>query len=529
MTLSADLFTPRAAGVVLRPYQGEAIETIKTTVRGGVRRIVVEAPTGAGKTKLAAVLGQGSQAKQKRMAFVVPAISLVDQTVEEFYANGIRNIGVIQADHHMTDWSRPIQVCSAQTIEKRGAFPEANSVLFDEIHRLHGIHKRWLRHPDWQHIPMIGLSATPWNKGLGNYFETKITVSTLQELIDQGYLSKFRVFASSHPDLKKVKIVAADYHQGELSGVMQDSSLSADIIRTYKEKWGKGKTLCFAVDKAHALSLQERFNFAGIKCGYQDADTPPDVRRMIRKMFHDGTYEVVVNIDTLTTGVDWDVRCISLCRPTKSEMKYVQIIGRGLRLAAENTAPKDELIILDHSDTTGRLGFVTDIHHEELDTGKVSPKGPKPEKRVKLPVECKKCTALYPPNFERKCPNCGEVNKLQSTLLEADGELVEVKRDGSMWQAAKVKAREWTIEERETFLSELKAYTQAHGYKPGWASLKYKEKFGDWPPREIEHTPAALIISPTVTMWIRSRQIAFAKSKRRQALQAELNTTPGAQ
>lgn len=497
--------------ITLRPYQQEAINNIRSTLSSGVRKIVAEAPTGAGKTKIAATIAHGAVSKARKLAFVVPAISLVDQTVEQFWKDGVRDVGVIQADHYLTDWSKPIQVCSIQTVERRGSFPDADVVIFDECHRLHETHKKWLRDEAWQRVPFIGLSATPWSKGLGNYFETKLTVATISDLIAQGYLSKFKVFATGHPDLKGVKTVADDYHQGQLSEVMNASTLTADIIRTYEQRWGKGRTLCFAVDRAHAQSLQERFNFAGIKTGYQDADTPMDVRRMIRRMFHDGTYQVVVNVDTLTTGVDWDVRCLILARPTKSEMRYVQIIGRALRPRDD----KDYAVILDHSDTTQRLGFVTDIQHEELHRGTTRAKAKPAEKREKLPVECKACAALYPPNQFRKCPHCGHVQKLQSTLLENDGELIEVKRDGSMWQAAKVPARKWTTAERATFLSELKAYAEMHNYKPGWASVKFKEKFREWPERAIESVKPARIISPTVVMWVRSRQIAFAKSRHR--------------
>ena len=306
----------------LRPYQVEALNNIRASIRGGVRRLVVQAPPGAGKTKISAAIVDGCRSKNNRVAFVCPAISLIDQTVESFYAEGIRDIGVIQANHEMTDWSRPVQVCSIQTIQSRGAFPAAQTVLFDECHKVHKAMIAWLKHPDWRNVPMIGLSATPWTKGLGKYFDSLLVAATTKELIEQGYLSPLKVFASGHPDLSNVKVVAGDYHEGQLSMAMQSGELTADIIKTWREKWGKGKTLCFGVDKAHAKSIQERFEYVGIRCGYQDAETTPDERREIKRKFHNGEYEVVSNIQTLTTGVDWDVRCLILARPTRSEMLY---------------------------------------------------------------------------------------------------------------------------------------------------------------------------------------------------------------
>lgn len=489
----------------LRPYQLETLDAIRDSVRTGVRRLVVQAPTGAGKTKLAAAIVDRGLAKGSRTAFVVPAIALVDQTVENFYDEGIRNVGVIQANHLMTDWSKPVQVCSIQTIQNRG-FPEAQIVIFDEIHRLYEAHKTWIQHPEWQKVPMIGLSATPWTKGLGKYFESLLVATTTEELIKQGYLSKFRVFATGHPDLSDVKIVAGDYQENQLSEAMQKGGLTADIVKTWTEKWGKGKTLCFGVDKAHAKSIQERFEFAGISCGYQDADTPPDERREIKRKFHDGRYQVVSNIQTLTTGVDWDVRCLILARPTRSEMLYVQIIGRALRTASG----KEDALILDHSDTTQRLGFVTEIHHEHLDSGK--PETRVVERKKSLPKECKKCAYLKPPRTP-VCPNCGFEAKFSSGLIEDDGELVEYDRN----KRAKSKPRraeDWTEEERKVFFAELKGYALLKEYKPGWAAVKYKDKFKQWPPRWFDSVPPSTVISPTMQLWIRSQNIRWAKSKK---------------
>ena len=83
----------------LRPYQEDAFQDLRASVRQGVRRIVVQAPTGSGKTRLAAEIVVGAQLKSNPLCFVVPAISLIDQTVEMFADEGIRDIGVIQADH----------------------------------------------------------------------------------------------------------------------------------------------------------------------------------------------------------------------------------------------------------------------------------------------------------------------------------------------------------------------------------------------------------------------------------------------
>src|SRR3984957_10110597 len=346
-------------------HQAQALTNLRSTIGQGVKRIVLQAPTGAGKTLLAAAIVEGALKKGNRIAFVVPMITLIDQTVEKLWEEGIKDVGVIQANHAMTDWSKPVQVCSIQTVKSRGEFPQAKMVVFDEVHTLHEMHKQWLAHPDWQTVPFLGLSATPWSKGLGRYFKTLLVAATTQELIDKGHLSPFTVYACPTADVSRVKMVTnkdgeKDYQQSELSSAMRAGTLTADIIRTWKERWGKPKTLVFATDRAHAETIHMRFHDAGVRSAYQDGDTSSADRAGIKRDFHSESIDVVVNIGTLTAGADWDVRCLVLARETKSEMLYVQIVGRGLR-----TAPgKDKLVMLDHTKSTLELGFVTSIHHD---------------------------------------------------------------------------------------------------------------------------------------------------------------------
>jgi DNA repair protein RadD len=170
----------------LHPHQERAIAMLKRSLGTGHRRPVVQAPTGFGKTVLAGAIVRGALAKGKRIMFVVPAISLIDQTVQSFASEGIRNIGVVQADHPMTNYAMPVQVASAQTISRRARMPEVDLVVIDECHRWFRFYETWMA--DWNAIPFIGLSATPWTKGMGKHFDDLVIASTTQELIDAGFL-----------------------------------------------------------------------------------------------------------------------------------------------------------------------------------------------------------------------------------------------------------------------------------------------------------------------------------------------------
>lgn len=487
----------------LRPHQTRAIGLLRDALRSGSKRPLLQAPTGAGKTVLAAAIIDSALAKRNRVIFTVPAISLVDQTAREFYAEGIRDIGVMQADHPMTDPSKPVQIASIQTLQRR-AIPDADLVIVDEAHRVFSFVGDWMARDEWLDVPFIGLSATPWTKGLGRLYDRLIIAATTAELIKAGYLSKFRVFAPSKPDLSGVRTVAGDYHEGDLSRVMSDQVLTADIVATWLGK-GEGRpTLCFAVDRAHARTLQAQFEAAGVRCGYVDANTPPDERECVRKAFASGDYQIVCNVGVLTTGVDWDVRCVILARPTKSEMLYVQIIGRGLRTAEG----KDHCLVLDHSDTTLRLGFVTDIHHDRLNGGALDEGGGggQKEREPPKPKECPVCHYVREPRVPT-CPACGHVPEKAAGVQMQEGELVDLSAQ------RKANANEdWST--KVAFIAQLRAYQIETGKAEGWVAHKYKAKFGVWPndPR-VKYARPAASVSPEIRSWIKSQAIRYAKGR----------------
>jgi|SRR5215472_5187850 len=504
----------------LRPYQEAALQAIKDDVGAGKRRLVCQAPTGSGKTLLAAAIVDGCLSKDNRIAFVVPSINLIDQTVEMFYHQGIRDIGVIQANHGMTDWSRPVQVASIQTIRSKGRYPPASVVIVDECHQLHAAHIQWmgrLEHKDgagpivgaaegWEKIPFIGLSATPWTTGLGRYFEVLHEMETTQGLIDQGYLSKFKVFGVDHPDLSQIRDVAGDYHEGQLSTVMREERLVANIVETWRQRHNKDKTFLFAVDCAHAQMLRDRFVDAGITCGYQDASTSLADRAELKRAFHNGEVRVLANVGTLTVGVDYDVRCLVLARPTKSEMLYVQIVGRALRTADG----KDFALILDHTDTTARLGMVTDIHHDHLSVGRMDSNKRKPA-GAPLPKPCPKCAYLIPVGL-KICPECGFERKIESKIVEREGQLVEYESTYSR-KKAEPTFFQYSYEEKAKWYAQLRWYGTAKNYNPKWAAIKFKEKFQHWPPFDWNrHHP--MEPGPEVMNYIRAGLIAWAKSPR---------------
>jgi superfamily II DNA or RNA helicase len=484
-----DSGTRKPKSAILRPYQESLLANIFDAVAAGCRRLMVQAPTGAGKTIIAASINRKMIEDGYGTIFTVPWIGLIDQTVEKFRAEGIEDIGVIQADHPLTNPAARVQIASVQTLLDRD-IPAGDLVMIDEAHRWYDFYRDWMARPQWANVPFIGLSATPWTHGLGKHYSKLIVATTITELIEQGYLSNFKAYAPSSPDLAGVRTVAGDYHEGDLARIMGDKTLVGDVVATWVKR-GEGRpTIVFSVDCAHAKHLQEGFEAAGIRSAYIEASTSLAEREAIKLAFHVGEIKVVCNVGCLTTGIDWDVRCIILARPTKSEILFTQMIGRGLRPADGKT----ELLILDHSSNHTRLGFVTDIHHEILDDGE--PK-PKQESRKPPPNECSMCSYLKPPQVW-KCPACGFAPPRPVPAC-LPGQLAEIKPSEH-------------DEKMMRFYRELKWHAFVKGYKQGWIGFQFQKKFGRWPPSSFSALEAVQPSLATRT-WLREQAYLFAMSR----------------
>lgn len=486
----------------LYPHQSRTLDMLKQALRSGARRPMLMAPTGFGKTLVASSIIKGARAKGNKVLFVAPFLGLIDQTLESFAAEGITECGVIQADHPATDASQPVQIATIQSLLNR-RIPEAQVVLVDEAHKWFAAMGEWMHDPAWADVPFIGLSASPGTRGLGKHYDRLLVGSTTKELIRDGFLSPYKVFAPAHPDLAGVKTVAGDFHEGQLSERMQNPVLVAGVVETWLRLGEDRPTLVFAVDRAHARKLADEFEMAGVPAEYVDMKTPRDERTRIGRRLAQGQVRVIVNVATLTTGIDWDVRCIVLARPTKSEMLFVQIVGRGLRLADG----KADCLILDHSDTTLRLGFPDDIVFDVLDDGNPKTRAERKAKQSELPLpkECKACSFLKPAGV-RKCPCCGFEPERQSAIEERQGELIALsgKRKSSKTDNSP--------EARQKFFSMCVRYALDHGHNEGSAAHRFKEKFGTFP-RGLGKYP--LPLDAEFQSWIVSRRIAWAKSKKR--------------
>ncbi|MEJ0096181.1 MAG: helicase-related protein [Methylocella sp.] len=338
---------------------------------------------------------------------------------------------------------------------------------------------------------------------MGLYWTKLIVAATVGELIDEGFLSPFEVYAPPREvDLSKVKITAGDYNEKQLGKTMNQPELVADIVKTWLERGENEQTFLFAVDRAHAANLQNEFRKAGVPCGYIDGHSDDDERRETFRRYRNGDDRIIASVGCLITGVDEDVRCIIVARPTKSIILNDQMIGRGLRTAAG----KKRLLILDHAGNSLRegVGLVTDPRPTKLSTAKPGEREP-PEAEEKKPPKnhkCPSCGRVMPPQA-RVCPSCGEVSIPKSDVKAAEGELVKLN--------VSRKARNAERAERQAFYSGLLWIAKKNGKAEGSAAYTFREKFGCWPDGLLKE---AKVPSQEVRAYETSRRIAFAKSRK---------------
>ena len=494
----------------LRPRQAQAIADIRQAIKEGHKRIIVQAPCGFGKTVLASHLIGGALSKGTRPLFTCPAISLVDQTVRSFEFEGIRDIGVMQAQHVMTDREAQVQVASVQTLIKR-ALPDVDFMIIDEVHRHWKGFTEMLDGP-WKDKIAIGLTATPWVKGMGLRWTKLIIPATIPQLIEEQLLTPTTLYVPEQiADRGNIAVQKGEFTEASSSAEMKQQRIIGNVVEAWKKLGPGEKTFMFCVNLDHARAQMAAFIDSGIPFGYIDAQTPAEERTLQFKKMQHGEIAGIASVGCLIAGVDEDVRCVIDAAPTKSEISLVQRWGRGIRTAPGKLAT----IGLDHAgnNTDQGLGLFWEIFHDHLDARKPHEKGVayEGEKRPAKPRKCAACSTLIPAG-SAVCKNCGEA--IHATGIEhEDGELVVY----GTQPKEKATQREYSIDEKRQWYNGLLWIAREKGKSDGLAWHSFKEKFG--------HHPAGYVKAPMpptfeIEQWDRHRRIKWAKSKAKERASA---------
>jgi superfamily II DNA or RNA helicase len=488
--------------IELKPLQKVILQELRNEMVKGTKRIVLQAATGLGKTVIAAQIIKNALEKGKSVLFIVDRIVLANQTSDVLRRYGIPH-GVLQGKNERFDISQPCQVCSIQTVKMRGV-NSADLIIIDEAHVLHKAHIDLMQENPEAYV--IGLTATPYAKGMGKHFEKHIEPFPVKELISQGYLVPFDIYGPAIVDLSRLKVKAGEYTEESNYQVFGDADIVGDVIGEW-EKIAKGlKTIVFGVNVAHIKYLSDRFNAAGYKSCQINAYQTEEERIESLDGFLYGDTMVLCSVEVATKGFDCpSVECCVLAVATRSMIKWTQTTGRALR-----TFPgKEKAIMLDFGGNAERLGFPDDFQFFGLDDGKKKKSSPSDkEKQEPMPKACPVCSFIKPIGV-RKCPACGFLPEHKKDVESAEGNLAKLQRKSRL---------EYTIEQKQEWLAMANQWCADRKMKRhrkgfyGAAIYAYADKFGCRPSGKVNWS-AMRIPSEDVKKYMIHRMIKYAKRK----------------
>lgn len=482
----------------LHDYQKAAVEQVRQYIRAGKKNILLCAPTGSGKTRMSAYMVALTSSNNKRSAFVVDRISLIDQTSATFDELGISH-GVVQSNHWRYWPSHNAQICSVQTIARRN-WPDSNLIVVDECHTVSEVVRKRIAPRD---TVTLGLTATPFTRGLGKLYDALVNVTTTNRLIEQGFLSQYRIFAASEPNMEGVRVVAGEWEEKETS--KRAMEVVGDCVAEYLKHGNGKKFICSAVDTAHVDELHRQFMAAGVMCATYTYKVNDEERAEIVKEFRkpDSYIRGLITVTAASKGFDVpDIGVVIMARPLrKSLAEHIQFFGRGLRIHPD----KEECIVLDHSGNCARFwdewNDFFEFGIQELDDGRKKEKKKKERNLEDEMRKCPHCKHLHKPM--PFCPHCGHEYPRKESIKHAAGTLTELVTSGDR------KALSTTLWPQIVAYAISKRGADEAGKKLALAI--YRKITNQWPAGDFYHTRPA-DIQPDVANKIKSVNIAYAKA-----------------
>ncbi|MCE5211888.1 MAG: DEAD/DEAH box helicase [Deltaproteobacteria bacterium] len=492
--------------IELKPLQEFCLNEIRQAFTRS-KKIIFQAATGMGKTVIAAKIMESALNLGKKVVFIVDRIVLAHQTSDVLLRYGIKH-GVIQAQNERFNIHRNLQICSIQTIKRRGC-PKADLIIIDEAHVLFEAHKKIIQENPEAYV--LGLTATPYSKGLGKYFDFHIQPVTVKQLIDNKYLVPFEIYGPSIADLTKLKIRVGEFTEESVADVFDKADIVGDVVKTWQSLTPGKKTIVFGANIAHIKHLVKSFQEIGVSAVQINAYQSDEEREAALKSFTEGDTKILCSVEVATKGFDCPaVECCVLAVATRSMIKWTQTTGRALRTCQG----KDKATILDFGGNAERLGFPDDYEFLGLDDGNIR-QSKKQEAKEKLPKACPSCDFIKPVGVHI-CPACGFAPERVKNVEVADGELKKLQRK---------ERAEYTIEEKQNFLAQLNQYAEDHRMKRhikgfyGAAIYAYQDKFGCRPSGKINWNAKAPV-SEEVNKYMTYRLIKYSKGKAKQKQQA---------
>lgn len=505
--MNGDLFTApvERSFPAPRAFQERAHLALRDGFKAGHRRQLLVAPTGAGKTYCGLRVIHEALGRNKRALFICDRTALINQTSARADDYGIDH-AIIQAQHWRRDVSKPFQIASIQTLQKREYWHPADVIVIDEAHTQHS---EWVEYIQNTDAAVIGLTATPCSAGLGKSFSNMVNAATMHELTELGVLVPMRILTCVTPDMTGAATSGGEWTAKAASE--SELKIVGDVVAEWIAHGEGRKTIAFGADIAYCNQLVQRFNEAGIGAAAYTSHTPDGERAELLAEFNkpNPAIRVLVSVEALAKGFDvQDIGCVIDARPLRKSLSTaIQMWGRGLRSSPETG--KADCILLDFSGNARRFhddfvdvffgGFTNLSTAEKLD--KAVRQEPKQEDFASH--GCPQCG--HKP-FKLRCLSCG-FEKVSRTLVdESPGVMQEIRIGKGKRVAAASKQDLWNQ------LCTYARHTKGIQKPAGYAYHKFIAITGSKPTWTYDSAPD-VPVTPAVEGELRRQRIAYHKAR----------------
>lgn len=454
----------------LRPYQSITKESIYTLFHKGIKKVVMCKPTGSGKTVTFADIAAELIRSGFKVIVVVDRKELLDQAKEKLISYGLKPS--IITGGRRGRLGAECYVATLQTLVNR-TFPDVDLIIIDECHKQ--IFDKIFERPEYKDKFYIGATATPKRSGkmtqLSDHWQELVVSVTIQELLKDGYLVPAITYGAKVEIPKNTKTKNGDWDEKELFKLFNKPKLYDGTVDNYL-KFAKGtRGLCFNINIEHSKKTCEAFNAAGISSVHLDGSMDKATREKIIRGHKAGYFDVLHNVDILTTGYDdWEVETVVANLATKSLPKWLQIGGRGGRptpmelRGVAGHLQKSHFNLIDMGGNVWRMGFWEQEREWSLTHTTKEIIDPAPVKECKDNENGPGCGALIHASLKR-CPICGLIIPEKTATPLARGEFLPLDYDGGGTALpADLRGRA----AGELPLVDLERFRIAKGYKLGW-------------------------------------------------------------
>ena len=421
-------------------------------IAAGDEKVMGWLNTGGGKSIIFREIIRGLNQNNKNVLLVMRRRELVFQGVDHVKAIG-HTPSILMGTTKGYDTKNSVQVCSIDTVVRREIdYNFFDYIIIDECHDcVSDSYKKFLDKFTNNQI-FIGLTATPFMIGnkVHSFWDSVVKPIESHELRDLGFLVDADVFAPASINTSGIKIQGGDFNKKELFERASKLEIIGDIVDTYK-KYGENKrAILFAVNIQHSEILCAAFNRSGIPAIHCDQSHDINFRKKAINKLKSGEIKILCNVNIFSTGVDIPQAEIGImARPTRSEVLYIQQLGRLLRPfkkclkcrtergaegkchvcgSLELEYEKSKAIILDHGNNTDAHGMPFDVRDAVLseDDKKAKKKKELNEEKEPITKVCKSCF-FYNPSGVTHCKSCGEpFKKSNAEINEVGGELTRI-------------------------------------------------------------------------------------------------------